>query len=54
MPTKKAPTWKAESLVQRLAHCVAMLSIHGMLSDTERHKALNRIRKAFSTRVAPS
>jgi hypothetical protein len=52
-PTK-VPTWKAEPLVRRLAHCVAMLSIHGVLSDAERHKALDRIRKSFSTRVVTS
>jgi hypothetical protein len=52
MPTlrtgDRVPAWDAEPMLPRLAKCVAMLSIHGILPDRQRQMALDRIRKKFA------
>jgi hypothetical protein len=43
----KVPSMPAQPLVERLMFCIRMLAIHGMLAESERDKAIKRLRKKF-------
>ena len=40
-------TWKDEPVWQRVIRCIRMLAIHGIITDTERDKALTRAKKKY-------
>lgn len=44
---KLYPAWKAERLLERLAACRALLSLHGVLTQQESYRCLERIDKRF-------
>jgi hypothetical protein len=47
---KPVPTWKPEPFGDRVQRCRAMLYIHGLLSDAENRKVVQRIGKAERTK----
>ena len=42
---RKAPTWKDQTMLERLAQCRAMLHLYDMLTQDEAHRVYNRIMK---------
>lgn len=40
-------TWKNEPVWQRVVRCIRLLSIHGIITETERDKALTRAKKRY-------
>lgn len=44
---KNTPEWEAEPLPNRLLRCIAMLRVHGMMSDSERERIGRRFDKAY-------
>jgi hypothetical protein len=41
------PKWPRERLADRLLTCIAMLSIHGLMTDTEKAKVKQRLERAI-------
>lgn len=46
MADRKSPVWEACSFEERIRSCIAMLHIHGVLTDGEWKKAKGRVAKA--------
>lgn len=43
--SKPIPAWKRSQLWERLADCITLLVVHGVITDGEKDKAWDRLRK---------
>ena len=50
---KRIPAWKQSTMAERFVDCTRMLTVHGLLSEGERDRVMQRLRKELKRQVAP-